>query len=78
MLYPEARPAKRKRALVETCDTRSGRWLLGPMIGTQPGVLPPVPYQDVRLGQPDRAKLLGQRALARKGGGQTARRGRDC
>jgi hypothetical protein len=38
-----------------TCDDRS--------LGTSPGVRPPVPYQDVRPGQPGGAKLLGQRNL---------------
>jgi RNA-directed DNA polymerase len=39
-------------------------------IGTQPGILLPVPYQDMRLEQSGGVKLLGQCSLAGNGGNQ--------
>jgi len=41
-------------------------------------VLPPVPYQDVRLEQFDGTKLLGQWSLIRVDNRQTVRGGGDC
>src|SRR5262245_16923540 len=45
---------------------------------TAPAVLAAVSDQDVRLWQRRGAKLLGQRNLTRKGGGQSESRRRDC
>jgi hypothetical protein len=39
-------------------------------IGIQPGILLPVPYQDMRLEQSGGVKLLGQCSLAGNGGNQ--------
>lgn len=64
--YTQNRSATRGR--VSSCET--GR--------ITPGVLPPVPYQDMRLEQSDGVKLLGQCSLTRKGGNQSVRRDCDC